>query len=384
MFLTALWSLFYSALRILGNQSGQIPSAVTDNYDALLSTTLRNYQTKLHDNITKGNKFLAWLESKGRTRKVSGGHQISIPLMHQQNGTADIYSGYGQLDTTPQDGITTAFYDWSQMAVSITISRKEKRQNSGKAKILDLLESKTTQAEVSLKELLNNCLVAGRITTTAGSDQIRARIGALDSGASGPQPIGALIDLNPTRSVAIGNINPNTYAFWANQVKNGAATTFVGQKNEMNQLYNDCAKGTGGVVDLILATQIYWETYWLSLQQNERYIINDQKTVDILGGSDGLKFRNSTIVWDEVVPDPETPFNPVDENGTNSAAAAYFINTESVEFITDSETDFITTDFVRPTDQDASVAQILWMGATTVNNRRKNGLHYGVSQSITS
>ena len=378
MFLTALWKF----LAPLFNQSGQIPSSVTDQYDALLSTTLRNYQTKLHDNITKGNKFLAWLDSKGRTRKVGGGHQISIPLMHQQNGTADIYSGYGQLDTTPQDGITTAFYDWAQMAVSITISRKEKRQNSGKSKILDLLQAKTMQAEVSLKELLNNCLVAGRIVNGTASERIQARIGQLDSGASGPLPLGALIDLNPTRSVAVGNINPNTYAFWANQAKNSSATTFVGFKNEMNQLYNDCSKGTGGNVDLILATQIYWETYWLALQQQERYIIEDKRTVDILGGSDGLKFRGSVIVWDEVVPDPETSFNPVDSIGTNSAASAYYVNTESVEFITDSETDFITTDFVRPTDQDASVAQILWMGATTVNNRRKNGVHYGVSQAI--
>lgn len=380
MFLTALWNFFSR----LFNQSGQIPSSVTDSYDALLSTTLRNYQTKLHDNITRGNKFLAWLDSKGRTRKVGGGHQISIPLMHQQNGTADIYSGYGQLDTTPQDGITTAFYDWSQMAVSITISRKEKRQNSGKAKILDLLQAKTMQAEVSLKELLNNCLVAGRIIAGTGSEQIRARAGSLDSGATGPLPLGALIDLNPTRSVAIGNINPNTYTFWANKVKNSTATTFVGFKNEMNQLYNETSKGTGGTVDLKLATQIYWETYWLALQQNERYLIDDKKTVDILGGSDALKFRGATIVWDEVVPDPETPWNPVDEIGTNSAAACYDINTETLEFITDSETDFITTDFKTPTDQDASTAQILWMGATTINNRRKNGVHYGVSQSITA
>ncbi len=383
MFLT-LWSLFRSFFGRLADQSGQIPSSVTDQYDALLSTTLRNYQTKLHDNITRGNKFLAWLDSKGRMRKVGGGHQISIPLMHQQNGTADIYSGYGQLDTTPQDGITTAFFDWSQLAVSITISRKEKRQNSGKAKILDLLQAKTMQAEVSLKELLNNCIVAGRIVNGTASERIQARVGQLDSGALGPLPLGALIDLTPTRSVAVGNINPNTYSFWANQAKNSSATTFVGLKNEMNGLYNDCSKGVGGSVDLILSDQVYWEEYWLALEQRERYLVDDKKTIDILGGSDGLKFRGATIVWDEVMPDPETPYNPVDAIGTQSASGAYFINTDTIEFITDSETDFITTDFVRPTDQDATTAQILWMGANTVNNRRKNGIHYGVARNITA
>ena len=95
-----LFTVFWAYLRSL-NEFGQIPSSVTDSYDALLSSTLRNYQPKLKDNISRGNKLLAWLDSKGRTRKVSGGHQIAEPLMHQQNKTADIYRGYGLLDTTP-------------------------------------------------------------------------------------------------------------------------------------------------------------------------------------------------------------------------------------------------------------------------------------------
>ncbi len=84
-FLKGLWAL-------VCNESGQIPSSLTDNYDALLSTTLRNFQPRLHDNITRGNKLLAWMDSKGRTRKVSGGERVAVPLMHQQNGTADCFA----------------------------------------------------------------------------------------------------------------------------------------------------------------------------------------------------------------------------------------------------------------------------------------------------
>lgn len=377
MFLSKLWALLF-------NERGQIPSSVTDSYDALLSTTLRNYQTKLKDNITKGNKFLAWLDSKGRTRKVSGGHQIAEPLMHQQNNTADIYSGYGLLNTTPQDGITTAFFDWAQMAVSITISRKEERQNSGKAKILDLLQAKTMQAEVSLKELLNNCLLAGRIISGSAQEQILARIGRLDSGSSGPLPLGALIDVTVGRSVSIGNINGGTYTFWRNQATASTASSFVGFKNEMNQTYNNCTKGTSGAPDLLIADQAGWETYWLSLSQNERYIRSDKSTVDILGGTDALAFRSAAMIWDEVVPDPDTSFNPVDNIGTYSNSTIYFINSDAISFVTDSETDFITTDFKRPENQDAKTAQILWMGATTINNRRKLGVMSSISKTITS
>lgn len=365
-------------------QAGQIPSSVTDNYDALLTSTLRNYSSKLRDNVTKGNQVLAWLNSKGRFRKVGGGHQIAEPLMHQQNSTADIYRGYGLLDTTPQDGMTTAFFDWSQISGSITISRLEERQNSGKAKILDLLQAKTMQTEVSLKQLLNNCLVAGRITTTAGSDIILQRAGRVDSGAVGPLPLGAIIDYTPSRSVAIGNINGGTYSFWRNQATASAATTFNGFKNEINQTYDNCAKGVGGEPDLMLGTQEAWETLWLALAQNDRYIRTDKSTVDILGGSSTLAFRGSAFIWDEVTPDPVTPFNPVDSTGTNSKATIYFINADALSFITDSATDFITTDFVRPENQDAKVAQIMWMGALTVNNRRKLGVLGNISKTITS
>ena len=385
--------MFTWLVNLLWSQSGQIPSSVTDNYDALLSTTLRDFQPKLHDNITKSNKVLAWLRSRGRWSKQSGGFNVAIPLMHAQNNTADIFSGYGLLDTTPQDGITTAFYDWAQLSVSIAISGKEKKQNKGKAKILDLLQSKTKQAEVSVKELLNNCIVAGRITTTAGSDRILARIGRLDSAASGPLPIGALVDITPSRNAAVGNINPNTYSFWRNQATDfGTTATFLALRNLMNRTYNACSKGVGGSPDLMMGDQIAWEEYWLSMTQNERYIINDEKTLNILGGNDALKFRSATFVWDEVVPDPETPYNPVDavgtaplqHAGTAQASTIWFLNSESLDYRVESDTDFVTTPFMRPENQDASVAQIMWMGVIGTNNRRKNGLLYGISQDITS
>jgi len=372
-----LWTLIQS-------ETGAVPSSLTDDYDALLTTTLRAMQPRLRDNISRSNKTLAWLDSRGRFRKQDGGERVQVALMYAQNNTADIYSSYGVLNTTPQDGITSAFYTWAQLSVSIAISRKEERQNSGRSRLLDLLQSKTMQAEVSLKELLNNCIVSGQITTSANLGQFTARSGTMDSGALGPLPLPALIDSNATRSVSIGNINGNTYSFWRNQAKSSTATTFAGLKLEMNNLYNSCAKGVGGAPDFMLGDQVAWETYWGSLQTNERYIINDKRTVDILGGSEALAFRGAAFVWDEVVPDTETNADVVDGIGSVSASTIFMVNSESMEFVTDSNTDFITTMFVRPENQDAKVAQILWMGALGMNNRRKNGVLYGISQSITS
>ena len=65
-------------------------------------------------------------------------------------------------------------------------------------------------------------------------------------------------------------------------------------------------------------------------------------------------------------------------------STVFLINSSTFEYIVDTETDFITTPFIRPVGQDARVAEILWMGAVGVNNRRKNGVLYGISRSIVS
>ena len=364
------------------------PSTLTDPYGALLTTTLRNMQPRIHDNISRGNRYMAYMNMRGRVRTTDGGERVKVGLMHALNSTADIYSGYGLLDTTPQDGITSAFYSWSQLSVSIAISRLEERQNSGKHRIVSLLEEKITQAESSARELLNNCIVAGRITASAASGQFLARIGRLDSGASGPLPLAALIDTNASRSVSIGNINGNTYSFWRNMADSSSATTFAGYKQELNNLYNDCTRGQGGSPDLLLGGQVAWEQYFNSLQNQERYMVTDKRVIDVLGGMRGsddlLKFRGATFIWDEVVPDTETNAEIVDAIGTHTVSSVFMINSEAMEIVVDQATDWISTPMVRPENQDARVGQLLWMGAHCVKNRRKNGVLYGISKSIVS
>lgn len=69
----------------------------TEVYDAVLTTTARHMQGEIRDNITRSNKFVAWLDGHGKKRRVSGGERIKVPLMWEQNAGADIFSGYGYL-----------------------------------------------------------------------------------------------------------------------------------------------------------------------------------------------------------------------------------------------------------------------------------------------
>jgi len=85
------------------------PSQNTVNYDHVLSTTLFNYRDTMVDNIFKDSAFLAALRMNNAVVKQNGGERIAMPLMYGTNSTVKSYSGYETLDTTPQEGMTTAF-----------------------------------------------------------------------------------------------------------------------------------------------------------------------------------------------------------------------------------------------------------------------------------
>lgn len=95
-------------MAILGSASA--PSQHTVNFDDLLSTTLFNYVEggNLADNIFRDSAFLAYLRNNGGVTEQSGGERIALPLMYGKNSTAKSYENYDVIDTTPQDGISTA------------------------------------------------------------------------------------------------------------------------------------------------------------------------------------------------------------------------------------------------------------------------------------
>jgi hypothetical protein len=371
--------------------------SLTDVYESILTTTARAMMGDIRDNISRGNKLVSWLTEKGRFRSQSGGERIQIPLMYGFNSGADIYSGYGVLATTPQDGITSAFFPWAQMAVPITISGLERKKNKGSSRIINLLEAKETQSEASAKDLLNVCVVAGKINTgaTGSRNQFVARTGSLDPSANGPLPLTALIDSDNTRSVSVGEINgaAGNNTWWRNQILAATATTYRGYLQEKLRLYNMCSRGINGAPDLILSDQYIYEVYWNSLQNQERYVVTDQRTIDVLGGSDMLKFKGAIHVWDEIVCDVgTTTSHTYDAIGTLTNGAVqsgahsteYHINSKAMEFVYEEETNWAHTPFQTPIGSDSTVAHLLWMGQICINNRRKLGVMYDAKNDIAS
>ena len=358
------------------------PSQHTIYYDALLSTTLMAYKKTLQDNIFKDSAFLSYLRMSNAVNHQNGGERIAFPLMYGKNSTVETHSGYSIIDTTPQEGMTTAFYEWAEIAGTISISRKEERQNAGEGKLLNLLESKIKQAEMTMREKLNGDLLQGTVSSaTFVPDKS-------NNDVDGVLPLGYFLRkanaTDPTNS-DVGNIPGDTYSWWRHNtavLNSGtkdtgnafalSVSTYAGLKVALRRMYNYCSRGSGGSPDLVVMDQVSFETYENALDTNIRY--QNTKMADM--GFDTIKLRGATCIWDEVVPDID--------NGTTAitAGTAFFLNTDFYNLIIDSETDIETTPFIEPENQTAKTAKILFMGNAAVSNMRKLGVCYAISQSI--
>ncbi len=348
------------------------PSSLTLNYDAVLSTTLFNYRRTLEDAISTTNAFLFYLmkRAKGGYKVVSDiGDRMAMPLMYEL-GNADSYSGYDILDVMPADGITTAFFNWAQAAVPIAISGLEEKKNRGEEKIISLLESKTKQAELGLQEFFNKRMLQG-----AGGSTITTAYTSTLNGSSFVDPLPLQVAYDPTQSVSVGNINQNTNVWWRNQTSAfDGATTYALFLKYLRHLRNNCSKGPGGPPDLHVATQGTAELYEAALaaaHRNPSYQVADIPF-------DNVAFYGKPLTWDEFMPDYYSG------TVTQTKGSWLMLNTKFWGVRVDAETNFSTTDFVKPENQDAKTAHILWLGALGVSNRRKQGIGGRIDETIST
>src|SRR3990167_2472184 len=304
----------------------------TANVDGLLSHSLSAVRKRLADNIFTRIPLFMWLKQKARISE-EGGATLVVPIMYGKNNTAKSYSGYGILDTTPQDGLTAAQYPWAQYSVSISISGREERiQNKGEKAILKLLDSKVKQAEMSLRDKLDIDMWA---SSTAGTNILA---------------LPTIVDTTTT----IADISKSSNSWWQAQVN--ASGSFAAQgKADMNTTYNEIMNqsmdNTGP--DFLCGTQAVYEFYENSLVSQLRY--TDNKYAD--AGFENLKYKGATMTFDGNVP----------------SGVLFFLRSENLKLATNEATNFITTPFIKPENQDARVAQILWAGQLVSDNNRKLG-----------
>lgn len=323
--------------------------------DSILSTTLANYQKTLQDNVYKANPLLWFLIGKtpetpgqnqvqgytrGQLKVIDGGESIVVPLMYGKNSTAKPYSKYGVIDTSPQEGITAARYLWKQVAATITISGLEERQNAGSdVRVINLLQSKTDQAEKALMEEIETELFSSNLDGSLGISGLQTLVSA---------------------TAVTGGIDPtvSTNAFWQAYSNGNVGSFAAGGLDAMRHAFNSASIGND-TPDFIISDQATFESYEKVLQPQERF--QDASMID--AGFQNLLFKGKPLTFSQFA----------------TAGTMYMLNSKYVNLFVHADANMSTTDFVTPTNQDAKTAKILFQGEMTTSNRRLQAILPGIT-----
>jgi hypothetical protein len=313
------------------------------NFDTLVATTLKNYRANLADNITE--QQVVWLELKKRgfVEERDGGTSLVEPLLIGRNTTVGSFKGYDILDTTPQEGISAAEFEWKQVAGTVTISGEEEFKNSGsKTQIVNLLKSKVKQLELSMMLEINRML-QGDGTGNLGKD-ITGLAALVEDGAAWS---------------TIGGIDSNANPYWRNQWIGGTATFASAGVDRMRTIYNSCCRGNVKPT-VIITDQYLFEQYEKTLVPNERFV--DMSLGD--AGFMNLMFKMTPIVFDD-----DMPF----EDLATDEHQMMFLNMDFLKFVIGKGRNFVVSDFVKPENQDAKVSSVILYGNFVLSNRARHG-----------
>ena len=307
------------------------------DFDAILSTTLKNYVPKLADNVFTARPLFYALTNGQTIRRISGGAKIVVPIIYGKNTTAGSYSGSDTLTTAFQEGISAAEYDWKQYAATVQITGIEEAKNNGEAQIIDLLEGKIMQTEQTIIDNMN-IMLWGDGNGNGGKDFM------------GIQGIVAGGTLGGINSAAAGN------SWWAPTMTNHGNAAFT--LAAMSSIYNTISVGNDQPT-IIFGDQARYEKYEALLQPQLRY--TSAEVAD--AGFQNLLFKGAPVTFDD----------------NCEAKAFYFLNTKYLRLVAHTETWFQPTPFVRPTNQDARFAQILCYGQLTCSNRARQGRLFNIA-----
>lgn len=312
-----------------------IPSTIDD---IVLNTTLAEYRGRLIDNAYNSNVILKLINQSDAKEVIDGGASIVESLIETEQDEGGFYLGADVLNNTQGNSLTQVEYKWQNVYEPIVITRDEERSNSGDAhKILKLVGTKMMLSEKAIYKRMDQALST---------------------------PVGAANNLEDLETICntgtLGSIAGATDTFWQATVTASGAFATQGLSDMGTGFYAVSGSSNDENPTHIITTKTIFKKYEDTRLPLER-ISNGDLTAN--AGFRNLTFKGVPIVY-----------------GNNIGAGLMFmLNMNFIKLYVDSMTDFITTDFITPSNQTVRVAYILWRGAFGTNNRRRQLKLTGIS-----
>jgi hypothetical protein len=311
-------------------------------FTELVSTTFRKHKKEIKDNLSNRNALLKWVRDRGNmSSSEDGGLSIVTPLDYAANSTYQRYSDWDTLNISASDVISSAEFQWRQIALNVVASGRELRINSGDSRIINLAKARVKNAI----RTFNNSFSSDLYSAGSLTNQINGLQALVADAGTG----------------TVGGIDSSTWAFWQNTVIDASnlsvtpsATTIEGDLMLPAWLATD--RGPDDCVDLIVADSTYYSYFEKSQVSFKQY--NDTQSGG--AGFNSLRYKKANVVYDGGSGIPNNRM--------------YFLNTAYLSLISHPDADLTVMDEMRPINQDGAVTQILWMGNLTVSNRKQQAV----------
>lgn len=314
------------------------------NITDILSTTIESRTRSVQDNVTKNNVLLMKMKQRGNIKTFSGGYKILQELSFAENANAGWYSGYDILPVGVSDVISAAEFNIKQAAVPVVISGLEMLQNSGRERMIDLLEARLKVAESTLA----NTIAGGLYSDGTGS------------GGKEIDGLNAAVPVDPTTGT-YGGIDRATWTFWRSKVSDQTAADGLDPtkiQGYWNALWASLVRGMDRP-DLIPCDSTVWAAYMASLQSLQRFTSPETGNL----GFPTVKFMDADVCLDGGI------------GGFCPAGTAFFLNTSFLHYRPHADRNMVPLSPNRryATNQDAEVQILAWAGNMTCSGAQFQG-----------
>ena len=310
----------------------------------------RGIKSPRDNNRTNNNALLYKLRERGNVRPVSGGSVILEEIMYTDAATTNVnsYSGYEALNIQPNSPISAAQFNLKQYAAAVTISGLELLQNSGRERMIDLMEARLKVAEA---QLMN------RIATDIYGD---------GTGNGGKNIDGLAAAVSTSTTGTYGGISRSTWSFWQNQIfdfttDGGGVVSATNIQNYLNRA-TALAIRNADAPDLIVFDNVLWGFFTSSMQAIQR--VTNEKMAGL--GFASMKYYGGGVAADVVLDGGLTGGDTHVPSTTG-----FLLNTKYLHFRPHRDRNFVPIGGERQSvNQDAIVKLIGWAGNLTCSSPR--------------
>lgn len=320
----------------------------------ILSSTARARSKKAVDSLFSTVPLLDHIKGAGGVEIINGGQRITrAAILAEHSNITQLATGYEAVSSSVADVLRSPEYEWCDFVAPIVITKKEELSNKGERAIISIADARMKSVlgmlkrEWELQAVRGSSTVLTEMQTLNGINGTGAPAGGNATGWLEETPFGA-------QGNTVGGLGKATYATsnWNNQTFDvGGAGNFAshGLQGMTELMIQTQIYAPEGTVDLILASPTSYRLYKSVLQGQERYM---PKETVLDGGRLALAFNGALMYVEN-----NLGFASSGAGGADTPSM-YFLNSNSMKVVFDSEANFSMSDFEHKSGYAAREAQM--------------------------